>query len=70
MLRKSRGAAGYPQMPVRRALVVYWVFGARRWLLAPAEVPLIACNAGIDKPTSPRQTADALLWTWIGILLG
>ena len=42
---------------------------ARRWLLAPAEVPIIACNAGINKPTSPRQTAAALLWTWIGVLL-
>ena len=45
------------------------VIRARRWLLAPAEAPIIACNAGINKPTSPRQTAAALLWTWIGVLL-
>ena len=39
---------------------------ARRWLLAPAEVPIIACNAGIkltNKPT-PNRRCPALDLDW------
>ena len=59
-------------MPARftHAPMVYWAFGPCCWRLVPAKVPIIACNAGINKPTSPCQTATALLWNWIGILLG